>query len=687
MSSVSIGKNVKQVGENAFKDCDALTKVIVTDLAAWCNIRFYSDINVNPLTKAHHLFSDKNTEITELHIPTTVKSIESFCFSGASYITSISIPNSVTSIGTKTFQDCTALSSVVIPSSVTTLGKAFSGCISLNEVTLNSDAIVSEDRKIISASLQYGYGYVDNSLTAHFGSQVRSFILGNGITKIGTNAFYNCTGLETISLPNSLKTISEKAFSGCENLKEIHLPDSIVNIASLGIPTVYVKRGTISLLTLWNKGYVPYEEGSQKQLEATKLEVGYLTQTTAKIIVKNIYEEFVNTYNDEPLSSDSIVFTGKRPEEWNYITIKVSLGDIYYQPNIQFTTSPIRPTVKMTSNTASSISALGSYTKGDAYVKSTVIKLNGKTFDGDSIFVNQLDPDKSYEAEYIVEVAYGENNSQTCNYSGKATISSLPLELTPLQPRVASPGNVVVAAQSNLDDEEENIGFEWRRTDWTDDFTSNSGTAYLYDGMMEGYIRNLNTEKLWKFRPYYESASGNRYYGEWMGLDPTNTSYFEPTVHTYAKVSVEGNSAEIKGYAMRGSDNVTEQGFKYWKQPTESNNAASRNASVKASDIPGNAMTVEASGQIMTVQLSGLEYETGYCYVAYIKTSEGETFYGELQTFRTDADVMGIGVVRTSNDKIEVSRYDIRGHRIQTPQRGLNIVRYADGTTKKIVVR
>lgn len=26
-----------------------------------------------------------------------------------------------------------------------------------------------------------------------------------------------------------------------------------------------------------------------------------------------------------------------------------------------------------------------------------------------------------------------------------------------------------------------------------------------------------------------------------MGLDPTNTSYFEPTVHTYAKIEVEGN--------------------------------------------------------------------------------------------------------------------------------------------------
>ena len=91
------------------------------------------------------------------------------------------------------------------------------------------------------------------------------------------------------------------------------------------------------------------------------------------------------------------------------------------------------------------------------------------------------------------------------------------LVLNTQQPKVISAGNVIVAAKSNLDDEEEKDGFEWRRTDWTDDFASNTGTAYLFDGMMEGYIRNLYTEKLWKYRPYYESADGQRYCGEWVG--------------------------------------------------------------------------------------------------------------------------------------------------------------------------
>ena len=41
-----------------------------------------------------------------------------------------------------------------------------------------------------------------------------------------------------------------------------------------------------------------------------------------------------------------------------------------------------------------------------------------------------------------------------------------------------------------MGDEETNVGFEWRREDWTEIVPSNTGGAYLYDGVIEGYIRN-----------------------------------------------------------------------------------------------------------------------------------------------------------------------------------------------------
>ena len=238
------------------------------------------------------------------------------------------------------------------------------------------------------------------------------------------------------------------------------------------------------------------------------------------------------------------------------------------------------------------------------------------------------------------------------------TVKTDSLILNPQQPKVISVGNVIVDAKTNLDDEETNVGFEWRRTDWTDEFASNTGKAYLYDGEMEGYIRNLYAEKLWKFRPYYLSKSGNYHYGEWLGLDPTNTSYFEPTVHTYDKITVDGNTALIKGYALRGTDGITVQGFKYW--PIDSEAKARGAVQLQEEDIPEDAMTVTAKGQVMTASLKNLRYSTEYCYVAFVETSENETFYGEMQTFTTGraaGDLDGDGQITVDDITLLIAVY------------------------------
>ena len=47
-------------------------------------------------------------------------------------------------------------------------------------------------------------------------------------------------------------------------------------------------------------------------------------------------------------------------------------------------------------------------------------------------------------------------------------------------------------------------------------------------------------------------------------------------------------------------------------------------------------------------------------------------------------DITGIGKVTTSTDVKEVSRYSVNGQRLATPTKGLNIVKYSDGSVKKV---
>lgn len=105
LTSVTILNSVTSIGGGAFASCTSLQKVIVSDIAAWCAISFGNDY-ANPLFYAKHLFSDEETEITNLVIPEGVTSIGKYAFTYCSGLTSITIPNSVTSIGGSAFYGC-----------------------------------------------------------------------------------------------------------------------------------------------------------------------------------------------------------------------------------------------------------------------------------------------------------------------------------------------------------------------------------------------------------------------------------------------------------------------------------------------------------------------------------------------------------------------------------------------------
>ena len=50
-------------------------------------------------------------------------------------------------------------------------------------------------------------------------------------------------------------------------------------------------------------------------------------------------------------------------------------------------------------------------------------------------------------------------------------------------------------------------------------------------------------------------------------------------------------------------------------------------------------------------------------------------------------DAIGIDKTTTSTDVEEVSRYSLNGQRLAVPVKGLNIVKYSDGTVRKVVVK
>ena len=184
LTSVTIPNSVTSIGSSAFASCYTLKKVIVSDVAAWCGIKFGNE-SANPLFYAKHLYSDENTEIKYLVIPNNVTIIGSYAFYSCSGLTSVTIPNSVTRIGSSAFQDCSSFTSVTIPNSVTSIGSsAFYNCSGLTSITIP-----------------------------------------NSVTSIGSSAFANCSSFTSITIPNSMTSIGNSAFSGCDALKKVIVSD------------------------------------------------------------------------------------------------------------------------------------------------------------------------------------------------------------------------------------------------------------------------------------------------------------------------------------------------------------------------------------------------------------------------------------------------------------------------------
>ena len=49
---------------------------------------------------------------------------------------------------------------------------------------------------------------------------------------IGQNAFYDCSGLTSVTIPNSVTSIEYDAFGGCSGLTSVTIPNSVTSIGN-----------------------------------------------------------------------------------------------------------------------------------------------------------------------------------------------------------------------------------------------------------------------------------------------------------------------------------------------------------------------------------------------------------------------------------------------------------------------
>ena len=63
-------------------------------------------------------------------------------------------------------------------------------------------------------------------------SGLTSVTIPDGVTSIGDRAFYDCTGLTSVTIPDSVTSIGNSAFYNCRGLTSVTIPDGVTSIGS-----------------------------------------------------------------------------------------------------------------------------------------------------------------------------------------------------------------------------------------------------------------------------------------------------------------------------------------------------------------------------------------------------------------------------------------------------------------------
>lgn len=197
-------------------------KVIVPEM-----YRVNNESKLMPVTGiAKQAFFNKN--ITDISLPSSIKTIGESAFHTCKKLTKIVVPNEVKSIGINAFAYCSSMVSISIPASVEAFNLAYSliGCTSLTTITI--DPLSPLDYKVNNDGVVFNKA---QTKLVYFpaSKNVSSYIVPSSVLSIGISAF-DSTQLKTLTISEGCTTIESAAFDESK-IETLKLPASLTTIS------------------------------------------------------------------------------------------------------------------------------------------------------------------------------------------------------------------------------------------------------------------------------------------------------------------------------------------------------------------------------------------------------------------------------------------------------------------------
>lgn len=209
LTEVSLPSTLKTVGWGAFENCVSLTSLDIPE-------------GVTSIGS----FAFRNCTFSSLRIPDGVTDISESTFEGCKELVLTELPPALTTIGKLAFADCAKVNFESIPASVTSIGEgAFKNCASLTQAQIPDGVTVLERdiflgcSSLVSVRLPDGLKELPNQVFSRC-SSLTGIDLPENLTLIGDSAFYG-TAISSFRIPQTVKSVGSNAFAANAALIEV----------------------------------------------------------------------------------------------------------------------------------------------------------------------------------------------------------------------------------------------------------------------------------------------------------------------------------------------------------------------------------------------------------------------------------------------------------------------------------
>ena len=224
ITKVNLPNTIKKINRYAFYYCTALTKITIPN-----GVTFIDEYAFANCTKA-----------SELDLSNSIDTIGSHAFKGCTSLHMLAIPEGVEKILYAAFENCTNLSAVFFygETVVRIESSVFNGCTSLTTINFPS-SVYMVGRRVMDGTPWWdnqadGLVYIGSAAYKYKGEMPNgtSITFKSGTKGIAAYCFEGCTGLKSVTFPNTLIVIFEYAFNGCSGLKSATIPNSVTTMYS-----------------------------------------------------------------------------------------------------------------------------------------------------------------------------------------------------------------------------------------------------------------------------------------------------------------------------------------------------------------------------------------------------------------------------------------------------------------------